>query len=108
LSIPDKSYVEWWISQVAVSSGEGLAGYAEFLSSLDSRPFLELIKVPTLILAPANSAATKLEEQQMVQSKIQGSRLAVIHGKGHEIYVEKVEDCHREVMEFLRSLNTGS
>ncbi|OBT96280.1 hypothetical protein VE01_05829 [Pseudogymnoascus verrucosus] len=104
VSVPDEDYVKWWISQVAVSTGEGLAGYAEFLSSLDSRPFLEQIKVPTLILAPAKSAATKLEEQEIVQRKIQASKLVVIHGNGHEIYVEKPEDCQREVLEFLKNL----
>lgn len=108
VSVPDASYVEWWISQIAVSSGEGLARYATFLSSLDARPFLERIKIPTLILAPANSAATKLEEQQMVQSKIQGSRLVVIHGQGHEIYVEKAEDCQQAVSDFLRSLTASA
>lgn len=108
VSIPDERYVEWWVSQVAVSTGEGLAGYAGFLSSLDARPFLEQIKTPTLILAPANSAATTLEEQRMVQEKIEGSRLAVIHGTGHEIYVEMAEDCQREVLEFLRSLKTSA
>lgn len=104
VSMPDEDYIKWWISQVAVSTGEGLAGYAEFLSSLDSRPFLEQIKVPTLILAPAKSAATKLEEQGMVQRKIQASKLVIIHGNGHEIYVEKSEDCQREVLEFLKNL----
>jgi pimeloyl-ACP methyl ester carboxylesterase len=108
LSVPDPSYVEWWISQVAVSSGEGLAGYAAFLSSLDARPFLMQITIPTLILAPANSAATKLEEQKAVQSNIPGSRLVVIHGKGHEIYVERAEDCQQAVLEFLRGLSTSA
>lgn len=104
VSVPDPGYVEWWISQVAVSSGEGLAGYAEFLSTLDSRPFLENISLPTLILAPAKSAATKLQEQKMVQSKIPGSKLVVIYGEGHEIYVEKAEDCQTAVLEFFKGL----
>jgi pimeloyl-ACP methyl ester carboxylesterase len=107
VSIPDQEYVKWWISQVAVSSGEGLAGYAEFLITLDSRPFLEKIKTPTLILAPAKSAATKLEEQRMVGEKIKGSKLVVIHGEGHEIYVERPEDCQKAVLEFLTELKTS-
>ncbi|KFY94444.1 hypothetical protein V500_03253 [Pseudogymnoascus sp. VKM F-4518 (FW-2643)] len=104
LSIPDKGYVNWWVSQVALSTGEGLAGYAEFLSVLDARPFLEQIRTPTLILAPAKSVATKLEEQRMVASKIQGSKLVVVNGEGHEIYVERPEDCQKAVLEFLAGL----
>jgi len=108
VSVPDPEYLKWWISQVAVSTGEGLAGYARFLSTLDSRPFLEQIKTPTLILAPANSAATKLDEQEMVHQKIKGSKLVVIHGKGHEIYVERPDDCQMALKEFLDGLESSS
>lgn len=105
VSVPEEGYVRWWIDQVALSTGDGLAGYADFLSSLDVRLLLENIKVPTLILAPAKSAATKLEEQEMVQKKIAGSKLVVIHGNGHEIYVEKAEDCQKAVLDFLHQLH---
>jgi len=104
MSVPDPEYAQWWVDQVAVSSGEGLAGYAEFLSTLDSRPFLKDIRVPMLILAPAKSAATKLEEQMGIQEQVKGSKVVVIHGTGHEIYVEKAEDSQSAVLEFLGSL----
>lgn len=104
VSVPDPEYVKWWIDQVATSSGEGLAGYANFLSGLDARPFLKQISVPMLILAPANSAATKLPEQREIQSQVKGSKLEVINGRGHEIYVEMPEQCQKAVLEFLASL----
>ncbi len=104
VSIPDPDYVRWWIEQVAISSGEGLACYAQFLSTLDARPFLKDIKVPMLILAPAASAATKLEDQQELQKQVKGSKIEIIYGKGHEIYVEKPEDCQRAVLSFLSDL----
>ncbi len=104
VSIPDPEYISWWIDQVAVSSGEGLAGYAQFLSTLDARPFLKDIKVPMLILAPANSAATKLVEQQQLQKQVRSARIEVINGRGHEIYVEMSEECEKAVLEFLESL----
>lgn len=62
LSATDPKYEAWWISQIAVSSSKDLAGYVEFLSSLDTRSLLSDISVPTLILTPAKSAATALEE----------------------------------------------
>lgn len=46
ISIPDPDYVRWWIEQVGISSGEGLAGYAQFLSTLDARPFLKVSGCP--------------------------------------------------------------
>lgn len=105
VSIPDPKYIQWWIDQVAISSGEGLAGYAAFLSTLDARPFLDQIRgVPTLILAPANSAATRVEEQKSVQRQIGESKLQVINGKGHEIYVDMAEECQKVMLDFLKTV----
>jgi len=105
VSVPDPQYIQWWIHQVAISSGEGLAEYAQFLSHLDSRPYLGQITVPMLILAPANSVATKLEEQMFIQRQVRGSSLDVIHSRGHEIYVEAPEECQNAVLEFLDGLH---
>ncbi|KAK5054411.1 hypothetical protein LTR84_001301 [Exophiala bonariae] len=101
VSVPDPEYIRWWIDQVAISSGEGLARYAQFLSQLDSRPYLNHITVPMLILAPANSVATKLEEQRFIQAQVKGAKMVVINSKGHEIYVEAPEQCQNAVLEFL-------
>ena len=102
---PDPGFHDWWLEQVSVSSGEGLASYAEFLGTLDARPYLSQIKTPTLILAPAKSAATKVEEQKAIQQQISGSKMVVIEGAGHEIYVDKAESCIEELLNFIRSLN---
>lgn len=99
---PDLAYHDWWLDQIAISPGEGLASYAEFLSKLDARPYLSQIQTPTLILAPANSAATKIEEQEAIQKQIRGSKLVVVEGAGHEIYVDKAEMCIEELLLFLR------
>lgn len=37
--------MEWWIEQVAVPSGDGLADHAELLSNVDARRFVGDIKV---------------------------------------------------------------
>ncbi|KIW25055.1 uncharacterized protein PV07_10727 [Cladophialophora immunda] len=101
---PDPGYHRWWLEQISLNSGEGLASYAEFLSKLDARPFLSQIQVPVLILAPANSAATRLDEQKAIQQQIQGSKLVVIEGAGHEIYVDKADECIGEFLGFIRKL----
>ena len=105
--MPDKGYVKWWISQVAMCSAEGLAGQAELLGKLDARRFVGDIKVPTLILAPKNSSLailTGTDSQEELHSKITGSKLVVIDGVGHEIYVDRPEECQRAFLEFLADL----
>lgn len=87
-----------------MSSGEGLAQYAEFLSTLDARPYLSEIKVPTLILAPSQSAATSVEEQKKLAAQIPGSRLEIIDGSGHEIYVTQPDKCQAAFLDFLAGL----
>ncbi|KAJ9488591.1 hypothetical protein VN97_g4688 [Penicillium thymicola] len=105
LSTTDPKYEAWWISNIATSSSEGLAGYAVFLSSLDARLFLSQISVPTLILAPAKSAATGLEEQLEIARQVKGAKLVIIHGAGHEIYADKSDNCIAAFTEFLSGLN---
>ena len=105
--MPDKAYVKWWISQVAMCSAEGLAGQAELLGKLDARNFVRDIKVPTLILAPTKSSLANLkgtDSQEELHGKIAGSKLVVIDGVGHEIYVDRPEECQKAFLEFLADL----
>lgn len=101
IPITDPDYLPWYLDQISVSDGEGLAGYAEFLSTIDARPSLSKISVPTLILAPSQSAATKLEDQKKLAEEIPGAKLEVIDGPGHEIYVTQAEKCQKAFLDFL-------
>lgn len=100
----DTAYLEWWINQVAQSDGEGLAGYAEFLSTLDSRPFLREVSVPMLILAPKNSAVMQVKHMEEVAEQVPGAILKVVDVPSHEIYVTGAEQCQAEAMKFWQSL----
>ena len=106
-NLPDKAYVQWWKDQVAACSTEGLAGQAELLSKLDARTFVGDIKSPTLILAPSKSVLANLDgenSQRELQERIPGSKLVVVNGLGHEIYVDCPEECQRAYLEFLADL----
>ena len=81
-----------------------MAQYAEFLSTLDARPYLNQITAPMLILAPSNSAATSVEEQKKLAAQISGARLEIVEAVGHEIYVTAPEKCQAAFLKFLRSL----
>ncbi|KAK6063706.1 3-oxoadipate enol-lactonase [Seiridium cupressi] len=106
VSSPDPDYVRWWIDQVAVSSGEGLAGYAAFLSKFDARPFIGAIKVPSLILAPKHSAVIKVSDMEELSRQIEGCRLQVIDKPGHEIFTSAPDECQAAALKFWHSLET--
>lgn len=55
---PDKDFIKWWLDQVAVPTGEGLGDHAVLLcdESFDARRIMKNIKVPMLMLTPANSS----------------------------------------------------
>jgi pimeloyl-ACP methyl ester carboxylesterase len=47
-----------------------------------------------------------LHEQVKVRDTIPGARIAVIDGRGHEIYVDEPEACTAALLKFLRSLES--
>ncbi|CAI7570843.1 unnamed protein product [Penicillium crustosum] len=97
----DPVYQNWWLDQMDLSTGEGFARYAEFLSNLDVRPMMSGIKSPTLILAPTNSGNTSFKDQEALRDLIHGARLVPIAGKGHEIYVDRAAECQEAFLDFL-------
>ncbi|KAG8157612.1 hypothetical protein KVR01_012654 [Diaporthe batatas] len=109
VGVDEDGYTAWWVDQVARSTGEGLAGYAEFLSHLDARPFLSRIKVPVLILAPRSSAVLTVPDMEQLARQIGASAsLVVVDAPGHEIYVSGADQCQAAVLKFWKSLAASS
>lgn len=104
VSSSDPAFLSWWLDKIATSDGEGLAGYAEFLSKLDSRPYLARIQCPMLILAPTNSALVTLESMKEVAAIVPNASLRAITSRGHEIYVDEPEKCLASIKEFLAGI----
>ncbi|KAH7133880.1 Alpha/Beta hydrolase protein [Dactylonectria macrodidyma] len=104
VSSSDSAYLEWWMDRVAVSDGEGLASYAEFLGGLDSRPYIGRIRAPMLVLCPTNSAMVTIESMQELAAQVPRAQLQMIEAKGHEIYAEAEDQCLAKVLEFLSGL----
>lgn len=105
-SVPDQDFVEWWLDQVAVPSGKGLGDHAELLcdKSFDARRIMNNIKVPMLMLTPASSKLVNLDEQKELHEAVAGSKMELIHGYGHEIYIDQAEQCQQKYLAFLDSL----
>ena len=104
----DPGFFKWWLDQVSVPSGEGLAEHAKLLcdSSFDARRVMNDIKVPMLLLTPANSKLINLDEQKELQQAVKGSRMEMIEGHGHEIYIDQAEQCQQKFLAFLDRLSS--
>ena len=102
----DKDFLEWWLDQISVSSGESLGDHAELLcdKDFDARRIMENIKMPMLMLTPASSKLVNLDEQRQLNQAVQGSRMELIKGAGHEIYIDQAEQCQEKYLAFLEAL----
>jgi pimeloyl-ACP methyl ester carboxylesterase len=100
----DPARTQWVIDQWARIPTHVLQGLCRAVPSVDVAPLLPQIKVPTLILAPANSIYEPLKAQVAIRDAIPGARIAVIDGEGHEIYADRAEACAASVLRFIESL----
>ena len=106
--VPTCAAHERWIRQEwCKNRRENLAAIARLFPSVDLTPLVSTIRVPTLILAPANSKTAPLREQKRMHELIPNSRMEVINGSGHEIYFERFEECLASFMAFLASVEEG-
>ena len=83
-----------------------LQGLCRAVPAVDVAPLLPQIKVPTLLLAPANSAFEPLKGQVGMRDTIPGARIAVIDGKGHENLRRSAEACAAALLKFINSLSS--
>ncbi len=97
----DPAQIEWAIKQFGRASAASLAGYSTVISTTDISPLLPEVKVPALVLAPTRSAATSIEEQESIAAALPQSELVQIDGAGHEIYIDRAEDCVAALRDFL-------
>ena len=95
---------EWIIKEWGRTPTHVMQGFSRMVPGADVTDLLPQIRVPTLLLAPARSSFTPLHEQVKVRDTIPGAQIAVIDGRGHEIYVDEPEACTTALLKFLRSL----
>jgi pimeloyl-ACP methyl ester carboxylesterase len=99
--------IEWAIRQFGRASPSAMVEYSRIISATDVAPLLPQIRVPALVLAPTRSAATSMEAQQRMAGSIPDAVLVPIDGQGHEIYVDRREDCIRALRQFLSGVSPG-
>lgn len=69
----------------------------------DSVPTLATIDVPALVIVGDEDVATPRAEAEVMVRGIRGSRLAVVGGAGHYVPLEKSEEVHGLLREFLQA-----
>ncbi len=97
------AHIEWVINEWSKTPTHVLQGLCRMVPSVDITPLLKEVKVPTLVLAPARSPLTPMTEQVMIRDSIPGARIAVVEGRGHEIYVDDPDACIAAILKFIRS-----
>lgn len=104
ISGKNSAHIEWVLNEWAKTPTHVLQGITRTLDGADTATLLPQIKVPTLILAPANSPITPLSDQFSMRIGIPNSQIRVVEGPGHEIYVDEPEECLNAFQNFLGSL----
>jgi pimeloyl-ACP methyl ester carboxylesterase len=96
--------VDWGLEEWAKNRPRMLANLAKLAATVNVEPLLPDVTVPTLILAPAQSLISPLEEQVMMRKSIPNARIAVIEGSWHEIYLDNPDACISALSKFLDSV----
>ena len=104
ISGKNPAHIEWVVNEWAKTPTHVLQGITKTLDGADTASLLPEVTVPTLVLAPANSPITPLADQLSMRTGIPNARIAVVEGPGHEIYVDRPEECLSALQNFLGSL----
>jgi pimeloyl-ACP methyl ester carboxylesterase len=103
LTVTGEAHRAWVLDQWAANSKPALLGFSELTAELASCD-LTKIAVPTLLLSPTESPITSVPDQTLMQSLIEGAQLKLIPGLGHEIYVDRPDECIQAFREFVSGL----
>jgi pimeloyl-ACP methyl ester carboxylesterase len=104
---PNEPRTAWERSQWDRCDTEALARLAEATPAVDVTGYVARIRVPTLVLAPALSHLTPLEDQIFLRTTIPGAEIEVFEGRGHDIYNQEPERCIARVRVFLQARSSS-
>jgi pimeloyl-ACP methyl ester carboxylesterase len=97
---PDAPRTRWEHEQWERCDVEALAGLADATATVDVEHYLTEVRVPTLILAPAQSPLTPVTDQFLLRTTIADAQIEVFEGRGHNVYDEEPHRCTRRVRQF--------
>jgi 3-oxoadipate enol-lactonase len=88
-------------AQLEATDPEGYAGCCEAIATMDLRPSLAPITVPTLVIAGAEDPATPPWHGAVIASGIAGARLHVVRGAAHLANVSAPGEVGSALLGFL-------
>ena len=96
--------VEWGLKEWGKNRPMMLANLARLAATVNVESLLPEVRVPTLVLAPATSLISPLDEQVKIRRTIPNAQIAVIEGSWHEIYLDNPDACISALLSFIGSL----
>ncbi|MBI3969435.1 MAG: alpha/beta hydrolase, partial [Chloroflexi bacterium] len=101
-------FLDWFLDESGKTSVPALARFVPLMASIDTRPDLGKIQVPTLIVAPGDDPLTPLEYVRPFVDSIPDARLVVFEGMRHNITDGVPERCAAELLKFLQGVSVGA
>jgi non-heme chloroperoxidase len=107
-SIFKKPHPELDIQAIVKSSlktpvNTGIAMLVSDIFGADRRPALTSLHAPVLVIAAGTSPL--LDVQKQMAGLIPGSKLVVIEGAGHAVFIDEPQAFHKALETFIRSLS---
>jgi 3-oxoadipate enol-lactonase len=102
-SDPKEPRTAWERAQWDRCDSEALARLADAASGVDVTDYVAQVGVPTLVLAPARSHLTPLEDQFFLRTTIPEAEIEVFEGRGHDIYNQEPGRCIARLRAFIEA-----
>jgi pimeloyl-ACP methyl ester carboxylesterase len=102
LNMPaDTPHTEWERAQWDRCDVDALCRLADATPQVDVTPFVAEIRVPTLLLSPAQSPLTPLADQLHLRQTIPDAELELFEGRGHTVYQDEPDRCIARLRRFI-------
>jgi 3-oxoadipate enol-lactonase len=95
----------WFQGIMAANDAARMVAAVEAMKAFDSRPWLQQITCPTLVIAGAEDTAVPLAHAHMLAQGIPGAQLRVVDGAGHTLIWTHTDIFVQAVEAFLASVN---
>jgi 3-oxoadipate enol-lactonase len=95
----------WFQAILSANDTARMVAAVKAMTAFDSRPWLQQIACPTLVIAGAEDTAVPLAHAHMLAQGIPGAQLRVVDGAGHTLIWTHTDIFVQAVEAFLASVN---
>jgi pimeloyl-ACP methyl ester carboxylesterase len=101
---PPADFFDAYVQRACSAPMQAMIEVQESLLSIDLRPRLAALRVPTLVVHGAHDSGRTIEYAQTLVAAIAGSRLVVMEESGHSPMVETPNDYNLALQRFLNEV----